>query len=183
MICSQFERPNEIISSKKHNLGKKLHFFKRSAHNPHTGRTQAILRGVHPPWKIYGKSIDAYRCPWIPMDVYGYLRIFDEGRKSRIQHASKIEPSGGKSHAPDSIFRVSMANSRILASKPLASSCLGGNHEVKSISPSGAGFAGICHNRITCTRICDCGVLCLLLALTGRRQRPALPVKRGSCEN
>ena len=67
------------------------------------------------------------------MDVYGYLRISDEGRKSQIQHASKIEPSGGKSHAPDSIFVVPMSNSRILASKPLASSCLGGNREAKSL--------------------------------------------------
>ena len=44
-----------------------------------------------------------------------------------------FEPSGGKLHAPDSIFMFPMPNSRILAPKPLASSCLGGNREAKSI--------------------------------------------------
>ena len=39
-----------------------------------------------------------------------------------------FEPSGGKSHAPDSILRVRRSNS-----KALGSNCLGGNREAKSI--------------------------------------------------
>ena len=60
---------------KKHNLGKKQHFSKRSAHNPHTGRAQAILRGSILPRKSIENvlmSIDADGLPGMSMGVHGY---------------------------------------------------------------------------------------------------------------
>ena len=45
VICKQFERPKGKIVKKNIILPKQCHFSKRSRHNPHTGRTQAILRG------------------------------------------------------------------------------------------------------------------------------------------
>ena len=82
------------------------------------------------------------RCPSKPWEELGgfprsnviYLIVVDGHPQFSIDvvvfcefgyNSFLFEPSGGKSHAPDSIFMVPMPNSRILASKPLASSCLG----------------------------------------------------------
>ena len=72
-------------------------------------------------------------------------RRFLMSRMSRIWlQLLFFEPSGGKSHALDSILEVPMANSRILAIIYFftASSCLGGNHEMKSIGGLGRLGAG-----------------------------------------
>ena len=72
VICSQFERPKREMFKKNH-LGK---IYRKSIEH---------LSNIN------GTSIDVYRCPCIPMDVYGCPRISDESRKSQISHPSNIE--------------------------------------------------------------------------------------------
>ena len=81
--------------SKKHHLGK---IYRKSIEH---------LSNIN------GTSIDVYRCPCIPMDVYGCPRISDESRKSQISHPSKIEnliirsfffPCSGPTVADNNVF-------------------------------------------------------------------------------
>ena len=67
---------------------KKVHFSKRSAHNPQTGHTQAILgRG---PSSLENLS-KIYRCPWMPRDGHGWHQKGPKLRKSKISDPSSTK--------------------------------------------------------------------------------------------
>ena len=146
-ICSQFEHLHENSAI----LTKKGHFSKRSAHNPHTGaypgHTKRYFDAISTILANFGRFLK--RSPLNPRtgaqlaihihphpstSIYIHIHLHPPtSNASKIDNSVFFDPPGVKSHALNSFLVVPMSNSRILAQIPLASSCLGGNHEVKSI--------------------------------------------------
>ena len=84
--------------------------------------------------------MDARGRMWMNVDGCKWIWMETHQKCFKIDNSVFSDPPGVKSHALNSFLVVPMSNSRILAQILLASSCLGGNHEVKSICMKHASF-------------------------------------------
>ena len=102
-ICSQFERPKRKTDKKNFILTKKLHFSKRSAHNPHTGAYPGHTSGVHP-----HTSTSIQSSPNHPPVIPPTLENLSKNYRTSIENLSKIYRKSIENRSK--IYRTSIEN-------------------------------------------------------------------------